>query len=184
MMNRKGMELSINFIVALILAIVVFGFGLYFVQKVFHEAGEIKAQLDKDSEKNLNAMLDRGEKVAFPVTSKDIKSGEVAIFGLGVLNVNSDKITFSVDISCSTYITKGGTELDSAANCAGDWAANPQPFELTKNERKTIPIAIQAPKGKPSGTYAFTVKVTYTESASGLEKIYGDAPKQIYVNLN
>ncbi len=183
MMNRKGFELSINFIVALILAIVVFGFGLYFVQKVFTEAGEIKAQLDKDSETRINALLDRGEKVAFPVSGKNIKSGEVAIFGLGVLNVNSDTTTFNVDIICSIYITKSGNEVDKSVsdqNCAGKWTINPQPFTLIKNERKTVPIAIQPPRGKPAGTYAFTVKVTNAVT----NEIYGDAPKQIYVNLD
>ncbi|MEK6886443.1 MAG: hypothetical protein AABW88_01285 [Nanoarchaeota archaeon] len=182
-MNRKGFELSINFIVALILAIVVFGFGLYFVQKVFNEANEIKAQLDKDSERNINALLDRGDKVAFPVTSKDIKSGQAAIFGLGVLNVNDDTTTFSVEIVCSIYITKGGASVDDSVsdkNCAGKWTTSVQPFTLAKNDRKSVPIAIQAPNGKPSGTYAFTVKVKDVVTGN----IYGGAPKQIYVNLN
>ena len=182
-MNRKGFELSINFIVALILAIVVFGFGLYFIQKVFTEAKEIQVNLDKDSEKNINALLDRGEKVAFPVSSKNIKSDEVAIFGLGVLNVNDDATTFNINIICSVYITKSGAAVDdsiSDQNCAGKWTINPQPFTLLKNERKTVPIAIQPPRGKPSGTYAFSVKVTDAVT----DKIYGDAPKQIYVNLN
>jgi len=200
-MNKKAMELAINFIVMLILAIVVFGFGLYFVQNVFNAAKDVQAQLDKDSEKNINAMLDRGEKVAFPVTSKDIKSDQVAIFGLGVLNVlTGDPVkgqtNFKVDISCTLYVTKGGTEIQSpysAANCGegwtsalpcmcgGSWTVTPLRFTLTKNERKTIPIAIQVPRGKPSGTYAFMVKVTDTSTPA---KVYGDAPKQIYVNIN
>ncbi len=187
-MNKKGFELSINFIVMLILATVVFGFGLYFVRMLFTEAGEIKAQLDRDSEARINLMLDRGEMVAFPISTKTIKQNEVAVFGLGVLNVKDDAVNFKVTVECSLALDKADNPIDE---CGGKWSFDKEPltpdifdvavFSLMKNEKQVIPIAIQPPKGKPVGTYAFTVKVIDT-AVSG--EIYSGSPKQIYVNID
>lgn len=176
-MNNKGFELAINFIVMLVLAIVVFGFGLYFTKQLFSQAGEIKAQLDQDSEKNINALLDRGERVAFPVANKDIKPGGLAIFGLGVMNVEDNPTKFYVKVKCMAAVTESNKEI---ANGCKDWGIlEVNPFTLSKNEKKVVPIAVQPKGSKPSGTYAFDVNVT--KGLAG--PIYGGSPKQIYVNI-
>lgn len=192
--GKKGFELSINFIVMLILAIVVFGFGLYFTGRLFTEAGEIKAKLDRDAEANIERMLDRGEVVAFSITSKAIKHTEVAIFGLGILNVlEGDTLTgkteFEVTLECTAAVDK--REINIAGGCDGKWTFDNKPstpkifdiaeFTLEKNEKKIIPIPIQVPKGKPDGIYGFTVTVKNKEG--NLLKVYGRAPKQIYVTV-
>lgn len=176
-LGKKGFELSINFIVMLILAIAVFGFGLFFVNKLFHQAGEIKAQLDVDTEKRIESMLDRGEKVAFPISSKDIKAGEMATFGLGIMNVNQLTTTFDVEIICSVATDSRDNEIANGCDGYQNWMFGVDPVTLEKNEKKVIPIAIVIPGSKTKGTYAFTVKVLDNGN------IYGGAPKQIYVNL-
>lgn len=187
-MNKKGLELSVNFIVMLILAVVVFGFGLYFIGKLFAETGEIQRELDRDTEKNIERMLDRGEMAAFPITSKEIKHTEVAIFGLGVMNVNDAPTEFNVEIECTAAIDKREEEIKINGCTPGAWTFDYDkftvnifeiaPFRLEKNEKKIIPIAIQVPKGKQDGTYGFTVTVK-----DGSGAIYGGAPKNIYVTV-
>ncbi len=176
-MNKKAIELSVNFIVMLILAIVVFGFGLFFVRKVFTEAGAIKAQLSDDAEKRVELLLDRGERVAFPITNKDVAAGDVAIFGLGILNVRDITTTFDVNIACTVAIYPNEKEISNG--CSGTWTFPIDSFDLKKNEKKVIPIVIQAQGSKPKGTYGFTVTVT----PRGESEPYGGAPQQIYVNI-
>jgi len=175
-MNKKAFELSINFIVMLILATVVFGFGLYFVRMLFTEAGNIKAQLDKDTEDRIISLLDRGEMVAFPISTKDISQDDNAVFGLGVLNVKDNRALFQVATVCSIAVAPSGNEI--LDGCSGTWTINPAPFYLEKNEKKLVPIAIQPPISGTvkEGTYAFTVVVMADD------KVYG-SPKQIYVNI-
>jgi len=186
-MNKKALELSINFIVMLILAIVVFGFGLFFIDKLFGNVKEIQAELDKDSERNIESMLDRGKMVAVLIQSKEIKHTEVAMFGLGVLNVNDDPPTiFYVTIECTVAVDTRDEVIGNG--CEGVWTFDYDkstsnifeiaPFSLEKNEKKIIPIPIQVPGGKQDGTYGFTVTVK-----DQFGDVYGGAPRQIYVTV-
>lgn len=174
-MNKKAMELSINFIVMLVLSIAVFSFGLVFLNNVFTQAGEIKAQLDSDSEQRLMTLLDRGEMVAIPIQSKDVKAGGSIVFGLGVLSIEEGTTRFTVAINCTLALSPNDDEIPGA--CSKTWFISPKPFDLTKNEKKLIPIAVQAPSGLPRGTYGFTVKVYANDI------LYGGAPKQFFVNI-
>ncbi len=182
-MDKKGIELSVNFIVMLILAIAVFGFGLYFVNQLFGQAKLIQTSLDKESQQRIEELLDRGtDRVVIPIASKVIKAGQLATFGLGVLNVG-DLTTFSVDINC-TVVTDAADRPITGTGCetpdSKEWTFKINSFNLKKNEKEKIPIAIQIPGSKPKGTYAFTITVT-TGSPTGL--LYS-APKQIYVTVS
>jgi hypothetical protein len=179
-MNKKGFEVATSFIVMLVLSITVFAFGLVFIKKLFSEAGEIKAQLDKDSEERIRILLDRGERVAFPISTKDIKSDQVAVFGLGIVNVKNDPTTFHIDVQCTVAVDRADKAIPDG--CTGKWTFAIADFTLEKNEQKIVPIAIQPPKSpaKREGTYGFTVTVTDIASST---IPYGGAPKQIYVNI-
>ncbi|MBA3064142.1 hypothetical protein FP803_01760, partial [Candidatus Woesearchaeota archaeon] len=57
--NKKGMELSINFIVILILSIVVFGFGIKILSGIFGGASEIeKITLEEINRHLIDIMCD------------------------------------------------------------------------------------------------------------------------------
>ncbi len=175
MKSKKGFELSINFIVMLVLAITVFGFGLYFARQVFTEAGNIKADLDKSTEDNVRSLLDRGERVAIPFPSKDIKSGDLATFGLGILNVEGSDKTFSININCTSGVSNGQKEILDA--CSGvQLIPTSKSAVIKNNEQLVIPIAIQVPGSKPQGTYIFTITVM-VDNANYVP------PKQVYVNI-
>ena len=55
--NRKGIELSINFIVMLILGIAVFAGGLVFASKFFGHAENVRQSLDSQTEKQIEKLL-------------------------------------------------------------------------------------------------------------------------------
>jgi len=173
--NKKGIELGINFIVMLILAVVVFSFGLIFVRQLFSEAEGIKEQLDRDTEQQIEQLLDRGQRVAFPISSRDVNAGQSAIFGLGILNVLDQETTFEINLECTTGVDR----RDNTVPCGVEKITfDIDPITLEKNAKEVIPIVVRPPSGASKGdTYIFTVTVYNGND------IYGGSPKQIYVNI-
>ena len=49
-MNKKAFELSINFVVTLVLAMVILSFGIYFVKMIYERSTEMKLSLDQQTE--------------------------------------------------------------------------------------------------------------------------------------
>ena len=179
MMNKKGIELSVNFMVILILTIVVFGFGLYFTQQLFQGVNKIQAQLDSDAEANIRLRLDRGERFSIPISSKSTKLGQTVTFGVGLVNINLDPdgTNFLIEVECDSGITLGQQPItDACETGAGSLVASENPRLLKPNEKVVIPVAIRIEGSKPKGTYIFNVRIN------------GGSPdyptKQIYVNVD
>ncbi len=185
MKNKKGLELSVNFLVILIIAIVVFGFGLAFVSKFFAGAKEMKAQLDSETQKRIEYLLNTGEQLVMPVNTKTIQSGKNAVFGIGILNILGNKTTFMINLRCTLMLDKNDNakpDSELTKYCKGvemsrGWLFSDSVIETVENnEQKIIPILISVPQGTPSGKYVFTVTVTYGEN-----NIQYDVPRKIYV---
>ena len=157
-MNKKGFELSINFIVMLVLAIAVFGFGLYFAKQLFSQGEQIKAQLDKNTESDIEELLSRGETVAIPISAKTVDSGDLAIFGLGIMNVRGEQETFSVAITCTKALDRRDNDIVPDPCPAVKILPASSSVTLSNNERKVIPIAVVT-KDQPIGTYLFKVQI-------------------------
>ncbi|MFC1728607.1 hypothetical protein ACFLZ7_04040 [Nanoarchaeota archaeon] len=181
MKSKKGMQLSINFIVILIIAIAVFGFGITFVGKFFEGASQLKENLDADTEKRIESLLNTGEQVAIPINSKTIEIGKSDVFGVGVLNVLGSTQEFKINIVCTSAFGKGNEDLKSLCLNPEEqgWVFNNQvSATIPNNEQEVFPILFQVPQGTKSGTYIFTITVV-DES----DKIY-DVPRKIYVKTN
>ena len=182
--SKKGFQLSINFIVILIIAIVVFGFGIIFVTRLFEGITKVKVQLDEETEKELDELFDKDETLSIPRNSKTINVGKSEVFGLGILNILGDNKEFTIDISCTSTIKKAGetmSEQERNQYCERpedkNWVFEDHFEEFIKNnERKKIPIFFQVPTGTPPGTYIFTITVSYDTT------IY-DTPEKIYIKV-
>ena len=71
-MRKRGIELSINFIVILIISLIIFTSGLVFTNKFFKLAVDRKADLDKQTELEIQNLLSDGAPVAIPYNKKKI----------------------------------------------------------------------------------------------------------------
>ena len=75
------MELSINFIVMLILALVVFGMGLTLFRKFFIQAEEIQENLDQQTEAELKQiMMSSPDQVVIYPTKITVKKGRGGVW--------------------------------------------------------------------------------------------------------
>ncbi len=83
--NKRGIELSINFIVMLMLALATFSGGLVFASKFFGHAEKVRGTLDAQTEKQIEKLLDSGSPVVIPINTKEIFRKKFGTFAIGVL---------------------------------------------------------------------------------------------------
>ena len=178
MTNKKGaIELTLGFLIFIILGIIVFVGMLSLAGKFFAKTGEIQANLDAQTDAQIENLLETGEKVIIPVTRKVGRKGDVVVFGLGIRNELGRGELFGVRIKCKV--------VDSAA-CDNDWiqmfdgveknfasfgppdnwiiirkdvgGTNHDGIDININDKVKIPIGIKV-NGDSGTTYVFDVEV-------------------------
>jgi hypothetical protein len=189
--NKKAaIQLSVQFIVLTVLALVTLGVGFYIVTQIFVTAEDYKATLDEQTQENIIATLKKsGELISFPITSYNIARGNKEIIALGVYNSIGDAANFQFTIDCSEAIDSDNTELcaknqgipcstETAGFCS-DWIILDTEEETLENrESHVVGLFVQVPKDAPSGTFAFSIKVYANNEQYGTtKKLYIGVPK-------
>jgi len=175
-MNKKGFELSASFIITLILVIVIFIGSIYFVKEFFFKAEEMKIEIERSTQEQIESLLQGGSLVAIPINVKELKTGTTGIFGLGVRNVGETK-GFKAVVSFSKAINDFGEVLFDESYSEyinNNWILyDSSEFFLDSNKLKTVPIAVN-PDSRVSesestipGTYLFNVCVFVDSGVAG-----------------
>ncbi len=178
MKNKKGIELSINFIVILILSIVIFGFGIVFLRNMFIEIGTIKQVTDEDFKANIeNLLCDSSERICIGTNRREIRRNKVGFFTLGIRNTYPENKNFYINVEQDEDF--GDADLSTLIHNQGKISLNPN-----EHEQVGIAVGVQGSAGK--GTYVLNVYVCIDEDSSCEEdsdKRYGTT-KKIYVVVN
>ncbi|MBU0628678.1 MAG: hypothetical protein KKC75_05780 [Nanoarchaeota archaeon] len=183
--NKKaGFELSVNFIVILIICIVIFGFSIGILKKFFSHAETIKMTYDERTEQEIERLLDDGSRVAIPFDKKTIGNGEFKTFGIGILNTlnigSSNEFQVNVrfnkafnkgnDVLCSVDPPTSGscgspdTWLQTSTTANGiDYSGVTLQKTVKNNEQEKFLLGVSV-KGAPAGTYVFDLTVCYANS--------------------
>ena len=163
-MNKRGVQLSVNFIVMLFIAIVVFGFAITLSYRLYRGSTEMTVKIDQQTEMRMEALLDDGSMVVIPFEKKIIPRGKFAVFGVGVLNVlnRGDADDFKIKITTITGFDKDGVII-----------SNPESYitllyetniiNIPNNDKHKFAIGVEMVKNAPSGTYILDLKVLYDE---------------------
>ena len=86
-MNKKAFELSINFIVILIISIVIFGFGIKFIYDLMYRAGELSNMTQKQIDDQLeNILCDSSERICIGTSTRNIRPNKIGVFTIGILD--------------------------------------------------------------------------------------------------
>ncbi|MFQ5621219.1 MAG: hypothetical protein ACE5FT_05215 [Candidatus Nanoarchaeia archaeon] len=148
-MNKKGMELSVNFMVMLILSIVVFGFGIYLVGKIFSTAELEQGRVSDNVKAEVRNRLFRGgDAVAIPWNKEKLKIGESHTFGLGILNTYTEVKNFKIEMTYVEAYDRMGKMLpqDLLADQGyinSHWIFTEYPVEeLKPNTHAIIPLSV------------------------------------------
>ncbi len=178
MQKRGAIELSANFIVMLIISIVVFGFAIYMVTRIFGFAEDERLRLDQQTESMIESALDRGDRVFIPRERRTSYPGDTQVFGMGILNVlgsGNPEDTFGVIVNFTRAYDKSDNPICSDATCindmnknlltAGTSTVNNKGLYTEKtiknNDKTTFLIGVKIPNDKKSGTYIYNLYVAY-----------------------
>ncbi len=180
--NKRAIELSINFIVMLVLGIAMFGSGLMFASKFFSKAEQIKGNLDSQTEKQIEKLLDSGSSTVIPISQKEIFRNKFDTFGIGVLAKLSGD--YSMTVSQGDAFTKSKETI--SWNIA-DWDLQPgltQKLTLEKNKKGKYMVGVTVPRTAEKGTYIFIVTISYTDPTNTNANLPEyDNPMQFFVKV-
>lgn len=176
--TKKGIELSVNFIVVLIISIVLFGLGVKFIRDIALQATDITKMTIEEVDRRIDNLICEGTaRVCLGTDSKIINRGKTGFFGVKIMNVLSSQ-NFDIIVSrpMPLGIAKNQKEIFK-----DDFVWIPKDGRsvfIKQNEEKLIGIAIQVPSNAVSGTYIFDVNIQTQDAKpySQVQKFYVNVP--------
>jgi len=173
-MNKKGIALSVRMLVVIILAVVIFSFGVAFLYNIMGKAFQLKGMVDEDLDRQVETIL-CDQPVCFASNYKKIYRGEFEVFGLRVYNNLPDEADFTI-IADFNKAFRGDEEIEDAEDYIY-WLPKERTIEkLGSHRERGIGIGIEVAKNAPSGIYVFNINVR----ADGSDYPY---PQQIRVEV-
>ena len=114
-MNKNGIELSLNFLVVLIISIVLFGFGVRFISRLSSEATQLQdLTLGELDERIGNLVCEGSDRVCIGIDRKTIKRTKFDVFGLKIINIlDSQNFDVAVTRPTPSGYTKTKQEIQS-----------------------------------------------------------------------
>ncbi len=181
-MNKKAIELSMNFLVILVLSLVIFGLSITFILNIYGKAKGLQAKTFEDLDRQIGFLRCGTEQVCIGDKAKEIRRGEFGVYGIRVLNVYKDRTKFRVVIKPNQEV---GEATDPQFNAPGHNlfllpSEDSERIEfLDPDKSKSFALGVEVGKSLASGTYVVDVFVAYEEipAGSGNFKSYGEAPK-------
>ncbi|MFH1181763.1 MAG: hypothetical protein V1702_02295 [Candidatus Woesearchaeota archaeon] len=147
-MSKKGVELTVNFIVVLILAVVAMGYGIKVVVDLMDEVGELSGKISPSAETELNSLLEKERIASFPGSQPGFRAKQ-AQFAIGIMNTEN-KTSFFVNATL-----KGGFNGNAELNY--DFSKFKFTYinatQIPKGTSQKFPVIVTVPKDAPSGTY-------------------------------
>lgn len=151
-MDKRGIELSVNMLVVIIISLVLLAGGIVLLNKFIGGAEELQVLLDERTEEQLQSLLiDEGQLVALSRQTITFNGEGQGIIGVGVLNIGE-----AVDLHLQvTSRPIDGRQIPPTITLL----YNNQPFTLQQQETHTEPLLIEVSGNVPLGTYGFDVQV-------------------------
>ena len=168
MRNKKGFELSATVIVLLVITVIIFIGSIYFLKQFFSGAQEIKGEIERSTQEQIESLLRAGDLVAIPLNKKIVKKGDGKIFGLGIRNVGAEKDFWVSSNFYKAFEVDGATEIPADQFYLNDnWLLYSEgPYKLDSNELKLVPVSVTVGNAiddygtsTKAGTYIFNVCV-------------------------
>src|SRR3989338_6404086 len=158
MINKKAIELSLNFMVILIISIIIFGFGVRFISRLSSEAIDLTRITEEELDERIgNLVCEGSDRVCIGIDRKTIKRTKFDVFGLKILNV-LDNPRFDIVVSRPT--PSGYTKSKAAIQTDGlIWNPKSRSVFIEKDEENNLGIGVKVPADAVSGTYIFNVEI-------------------------
>ncbi len=180
MLYKKSVELSLNFMVILIISIVLFGFGMKFISNLSSQAMNIQDMTVTELDDRISSLICEGsDRVCIGQDRRTIKRGEFGVFGLKIMNV-LDSQSFDITITLADPIgyRKDRTPITSPPSPQLILNPSTRSINIQKNEERSLGMGVQAPSNAVSGTYILDVEIKAQDGSrySNIQKLYVDVP--------
>ncbi len=190
-MNKKAaVQLSVNFIVLTVLALITLGIGFYIVTEIFTTAEKYKATLDEQTQEQIRTTLEKGEIVSLPITAYTIRRGETEIIPFGVRNNLGEADYFYMSVTCTEAIDSQENELCAVnegklcTDICNDWIVLDTEKETLENrESLAVGLFVRIPDDAPSGIFGYSIKVCTGNVCDKSDSTQYGTTKKMYITV-
>jgi len=153
--NKKGgLQISINAIVILILAITVLGIGLGFIRGMFSQTIGQLGEVSKDIEKDMiNRIRDSDDRLALREENIELKKSAEKTIYFGVRNEEDDPTSFGIEFLCDSAMDVDAIPADVDFNVFTDTKL------LERDEIMVLPAVIKVSPKAVATTYMCTATI-------------------------
>ena len=184
MRKKASIQISVNFLVVIIISIIIMGFGFVLIKKMVGNGVNTIGNLDEHLRKQIeNTMLSEGKPVMIPIVQQTMKRNDVVIFGVGVLNLlnNGNENTFSIDVTGpKAFDLKTGDEGHFSADLMPEYREGIGEMSIANNDIFVFEVPIVTKNARSGYEYVFDVEVT----ANGeINNPYSGSKYKLYVKV-
>ena len=176
---KKGIELSLNFLVTIIIALVIFGFGVKFIYTLAAQATDLQSITTDELDNKIGQLLcDSTDRICIGIDKKTIQKEKFDIFGIKVININPGS-DFEMLITPTGHIKNNGPIMPvDSGKIKIKYRQN---FFIDRNGEESLGVGVEVSKDAESGTYILDVDIkqitsTGAEPYAGLHKLYVEVP--------
>ena len=168
---KKGIQLTLNFLVTVIIALAIFGLGIKFISNLASDATELESLTTEQLDKRIENLVCGTDKVCIGTNKKIIRKGNFDVFGIKIINILETR-EFNINIDVSKII-KDNEEITDPSELNKVTIKYRQNVNIEKNDEENIGIGVEVAKDAVSGTYILDVEIPQYEE---LQKIYVEVP--------
>ena len=155
-MDKRGIELSVNFLVGFVLAIVLFGLGISLLYTIFHQSEDIYELTQNEIDNRVIELLcNAKQRVCVSGNRVAQERGELAIYGIYIYNIYDQVEDFDVFVEAGIAYDENKEDIENDL----DLITRHEEKRINPNEQDYIGIGVFVPKDAVSGTYIFNVNV-------------------------
>lgn len=180
--GKKGIELSMNFFVVVVLSVVILGFGLKLLYDMIAKANVVADRVGGCTEQSIDAMLAES-RVAVCPSEATIGRGRSGKLLIGILNTDVPD-RFAVSVSAAAAVDNNDNTIASAPLSDFRFTYKSD-YAIPQNTDRKLAVIAAVPKNAPKGTYIVDVLVcsgTSTPASCEAANSY-DAVQKVYVKV-
>ncbi len=183
-MKKAAIELSLNFLVVIVISLVIFSFGVGFIYNIMSNSEDLKRMTIDDIDDRISALMcPSSEKVCVEKDSLTLGPGDLKIFTIKILNVDNQPGEFLIKVDQGIYISEDKSTLEPDDPNIDSLTVLPEQRieNIPMNEDRSLGIGFEIPNSVKSGTYVYNLNI-YKGSSEQAANQY-DRTHKLYIKV-
>lgn len=188
--NKSGIQISINFIVILVLAIFVFGLSVFFLRNIFSGVEDIYEQKAEDIDEKVGFISCGNAPLCLGTDLLEIERSKHSRFGVKINNYRNEEIKVRINVEPVKIVQLDQDEPDPNEYLNvifGIDTYQMREFILDPNEDKQVGIIVKVEDDAVSSKYLINVIAKYCFTSAcppgGPDNEFGEGLYKLYVEV-